>query len=206
MAYKPSKRHKLGDAEIELNLNPMMDLFSVLIPCLLMMSAAVQVCVLNVATPVIGSGGGSEEEKPKEKEPLALTVTITDKGYIITGNGLPNQGAGTGPSLPVLQKQVSCSRYRNTRPPPRAMNQQVPPCPGGSEKRLFWVYDTEALLKRIIEIKDAFPEERSLVIAAEPHIEYESIIDVMDSTRDIKKADGSVRVLFDEVVLSPGVL
>ena len=57
----------------------------------------------------------------------------------------------------------------------------------------------------MVEIKDAFPDERRVIIAAEPETEFESITDVMDASREIKDPGGEIRTLFDEVVLSPGL-
>jgi hypothetical protein len=57
----------------------------------------------------------------------------------------------------------------------------------------------------LIGIKDAFPEEKKVIIAAEPDVEFESITDVMDKTRDVKVEGDERRELFPEVVLSPGL-
>lgn len=210
---KPSDRHKVELDMPELNLNPMMDLFAVLIPALLMMSAVVEVTVLNVSAPSIG-GEASAEQKPPDKPPLNLTVTITDKGYLVSGSGGVLSGPGVNPqpqqtgqppTIPIVQKSVGCSPFRGTWPPPRSKNRGDKKCTDPYEKRTFWVYDTTQLIRKVMEIKDAFPEERRIVIQAEPDVEYEAVIDVMDATRDVKEAGGDLRVLFDEVVLSPGL-
>ena len=48
---KASPRHRHSIEEPTLNLNPMMDMFAVLIPALLMMSAVVEMASLDVAAP-----------------------------------------------------------------------------------------------------------------------------------------------------------
>lgn len=205
------RRRAEGNDLVELNLNSMMDLFAVLIPALLMMSAVVEVCVLNVSAPAIGAPSNSDQPDTPDKPPLNLTVTITDKGYIVAGtgavlNGAPAAaGAEQGPTIPIVKKNIVCSRYRNTWPPPRERNRNDAKCVNPLEERSFWVYDTEALTAKIREIKDAFPEEHRIIIVAEPDIEYESVIDVMDATRDYKDSSGEMRILFDEAVLSPGI-
>src|SRR6478672_8200307 len=94
---KASDRQKGNEEEeLHLNLNPMMDLFAVLIPALLMMSAVVEVCVLNVSAPAIGGSDSPPPAQP-EKPPLNLTVTITDKGYIVAGSGGVLSGPGVNP-------------------------------------------------------------------------------------------------------------
>ena len=61
------------------------------------------------------------------------------------------------------------------------------------------------LRKKLIEIKDGFPDEHRIIIAGEPDIEFESLVDVMDMSREVKDPGGEIRTLFDEVVLSPGL-
>jgi len=55
------------------------------------------------------------------------------------------------------------------------------------------------------ELKDANPTERRIIIGGSREVEYEAIVDVMDTTRDYKEKNGEIRPLFDEVVLSPGM-
>jgi biopolymer transport protein TolR len=214
MGHKPSDRHKVELDEPQLNLNSMMDLFAVLIPALLMMSAVVEVSVINVSAPAIGGSDSATPPPAPDKPPLNLTVTITDKGFIVAGSGGVLSGSGVtpvpnqpqqGPTIPVVQRNVICSRFRGTWPPPRSKNRDQKRCEKPEENRSFWIYDLQALTKKILEIKDAFPEERRIVIVAEPDIEYEAVIDVMDATRDIKEPGGETRALFDEAVLSPGL-
>ena len=214
MGHKPSDRHKVELDMPELNLNSMMDLFAVLIPALLMMSAVVEVSVLNVSAPAIGGSDSQTPPPAADKPPLNLTVTVTDKGYIVAGSGgvlsgvgatpMPSQ-PGQGPTIPTIQRTVSCSRFRGTWPPPRSKNRSEKRCDKPEESHNFWTYDVATLTRKILEIKDAFPEERRIVIQAEPDVEYEAVIDVMDATRDIRDPGGETRILFDEVVLSPGL-
>ena len=70
---------------------------------------------------------------------------------------------------------------------------------------MYKVYDTAKLSTLLVGIKDAFPEEKKVIIAAEPDVEFESITDVMDVSRDIKAEGEERRELFPEVVLSPGL-
>lgn len=207
MTRKASDRKKVRMSEVTLNLNPMMDMFAVLIPALLMMSAVVEVTILNVAMPSIGGGDGDgPSEEPKEA--LNLTLTITDKGYTVAGAGgvLGGTQQAAGPTIPVIQRTVACTRYRNTRPPPRKLNQSANICKNPADSYSFWTYDTMALTKKLTEIKEAFPNEARLIIVAEPDLEYEAVIDAMDASRSIKDASGVTKELFPEVVLSPGLL
>ena len=190
-----------------------MNLVSLLIPCLLVSTVFVSIAVINVSAPAIGTAAESEPEKEKpEKPPLNLTVTITDQGYTLAGSGgvLPGikhaaQGESTGPTIPLIDKQVSCTRYLDTWPPPRSVNKSTSKCTDPDASLAFKVYDVERLSTMLITIKDQFPEENKVIIAAEPDIEFEALTDVMDSTRDVKLEGEERRPLFPEVVLSPGI-
>lgn len=208
---KPSERRNFKDEDMELNLVPMMNLVSILIPALLISVAFVEIAVINVSAPAIGSSPEQEEPEKKEEEPLNLTVTITDKGYTIAASGAvlgpdgQEAGADAGPTIPLAQKTVSCAKYVDTVPPPRKKNRGSGECTEGSQTKGFEVYDNEKLADKLIEIHEAFPDERRIIIAAEPDVEYEAITDVMDASREYKDPGGETRPLFDEVVLSPGL-
>jgi biopolymer transport protein TolR len=212
MAFKPSKRMKAEEmGELNLNLNPMMDMFAVLIPALLMMSVVVEVAIINVSAPSIGPAAG-ETPKAPDKPPLNLTVTIMDSGYALsTASGpLPGPDGSVDPrkpTIPIIQRTILCSRFRGTRPPPRSKNADRPICSQDKplDKKTFWVYDTDALTRKVMEIKDKYPDERRIILGGSRDVEYESLVDVMDATRDFKEASGEIRPLFDEVVLSPGL-
>ncbi len=213
MARKPSERRNFKEADMEINLTPMMNLIAILIPVLLVSAAFVEIAVINVAAPAIGSAPEQDQPQDKpDKPPLNLTVTITDKGYTVAGSGGVLGGeeeaaeGKSGPTIPIVQKSVDCGKFANTVPPPRAKNKAAGNCKEGETgARSFWIYDNEALAKKLIEIKDAFPDERRIIIAAEADTDYESLTDVMDASREVKDAGGEMRTLFDEVVLSPGM-
>jgi len=213
MANKPSERRNYKEEGMDLDLTPMMNLIAILIPVLLVSTVFVEIAVINVSAPAIGSAPDNpEQDKPPDKPPLNLTVTVTDKGYTVAGSGgvlggdpAAEGGEQKGPTIPIVQKNVSCGRYLGTWPPPRSKNRGVPKCTDEKDSRTFWIYDSDALQKKLIEIKDSFPEERRVIIAAEPDIEFEAITDVMDAGREVKDPGGENRILFDEVVLSPGM-
>jgi biopolymer transport protein ExbD len=215
MSYKPSSRRHYEIDEPELNLNPMMDMFGVLIPALLMMTAVVEINCINVSAPSIGSGGSSSQQ-PSNEIPLNLTVAVNDAGYKIQ-SAVPGAFAeipgASGPmsneiALPLVRRDVLCSRYRETVPPPRDRNKSEPPCgkdkAAALKKRSFWIYDRPALSEKALAIKNKYPHEIRIIIQPSPDVEYESIVDVMDATRDVRLPSGELQVLFDEVVMSPG--
>ena len=157
MANKPSNRgHRKEDPEQELNIIPMMNLVIILIPALLLSSSFVQIAVINVSAPQIGSGVA--EEKPEdeaEKEKLNLTVAVTDRGFTVAGSGAVLGGADGEEGGPTVPKK-----------------------PDGE-------YDYEGLANKLAEIKDAFPDETKIILNAEPEITYEVVVATMDATREL---------------------
>ncbi len=213
MANKPSERRNFKEEEMELNLTPMMNLIAILIPCLLVSVAFVEVTVVNVSSPSIGPPPDGAEQKSNDI-PVNLTVTITERGYTVSGSvELFPQGeasgapAGTPPGasfIPTLEQTTTCQRYLDTVAPPRSKNKGAKTCTKPDETRSFVLFDVVQLARKLIDVKDRFPDERRIIIAAEPDIEFEALTDVMDASRDTIDAAGEVRTLFDEVVLSPG--
>lgn len=187
-----------------------MDMFAVLIPALLMLSAVLEISVLNVAAPKIATPGdlAPPPPAPDEKPPLLLTLKITSRGYdLVSSVGFVRDENKPGEiTMPITQKRVSCGRYRGYMPPPRARNRELPKCSAEAmEQKQFWVYDNEKLVQELRALKTIFPDERRIIITAEPSVEYEVITDVMDASRGIRNPDGRMTPLFDEVVVSPGL-
>ena len=87
MSKKPSERRNFKEQDMELNLTPMMNLIAILIPAILISVVFVEVAVINVSAPAIGSTPDTEDQEKPDKPPLNLTVTVTDKGYTVAGSG-----------------------------------------------------------------------------------------------------------------------
>jgi hypothetical protein len=212
MGHKASARRHSELGEVSLNLNPMMDMFAVLIPGLLMMSVVVEVAAVNIYAPASGGSGSPEDMKKPDKMPLNFRVMITDDGYLISTRDGPMPGPGgteptiTHPTIPVLQKTIPCTRYRATVPPPRSKNKDQPICDPNrpEEKRQFWVYDHHALRAVAQQLKDDNPDEKQVIIEGIPTVDYEPISDALDLTRDMVDGSGTVIPLFPEAVLGAG--
>jgi biopolymer transport protein ExbD len=212
MGFNPSARMKAEEEEeLNLNLNPMMDMFAVLIPALLMMSTVVEVAIIDISAPSIGPPPPGKEQPKPDAPPLNLKITIMESGYLVTSSVGPAPGGAPEPdqkvTFPLIDKTVLCSKYRGTVPPPRNKNKDRQKCSPDKplDKQPFIVYDIEALHGRIMDFKNAYPSERRVIVEAGADIQYESVVDVMDMTRDHKEASGELRPLFDEIVVSPGM-
>ncbi|MFT5459150.1 MAG: biopolymer transport protein ExbD [Myxococcota bacterium] len=73
-------RQRRGEAQDGLDLVPIMNLVTILIPFMLMSSHLVSVAVLDASTPVSSEGTDLAEEG------LELSVAITATGFVVTGN------------------------------------------------------------------------------------------------------------------------
>jgi hypothetical protein len=203
--YAPSKRDQTRLEEVFINLNPMMDMFAVLIPALLMLSCAVEIALIDVA---MSQNGPPPEEVPPPA--LELTVIIDDTGFkvlAVGGSGAPAEHGDPQAArvIALAEKSIVCSRYQGSCPPPRSRNRALAPCPTHEPlaTRRFFVYDTAALTALVTALKDQFPTERTLILVPASATDYETIIATLDATRDVRQADGTLRTLFDEVVVRP---
>ncbi|MDF1565589.1 MAG: biopolymer transporter ExbD [Deltaproteobacteria bacterium] len=106
MASKPSGRGHRGKEDIPpLNITPIMNLIIILIPALLLSAAFVQIAVINVSAPQIGSGVAEEKPEDEEKK-LNLTVAVTDKGFTVAGTGAVLGGEGAEEAGPTIPKKA----------------------------------------------------------------------------------------------------
>lgn len=82
---RKQKGHKGETGEI--NLQPMMNLFCVLIPFLLACAAFASIKIINLNLPENRAVGQPAANTDKKDEGLLLTVAITDKGMILASKG-----------------------------------------------------------------------------------------------------------------------
>jgi biopolymer transport protein ExbD len=194
---RPSQRRSFRESREDLNITPMMNLITILIPALLLSASFVAVSILEVEAP------GDDPTPPEPYEALGLRLTVAEEGYTLTAaNG--RLAAEPSSTIPIVNRSVACTLYVGTRPPPRARNAAQPVCSTPDAEWTFWVFDTEALHQRLVALKERFPHERAIVIVAEPDVQYEAIADAMDASREYDDG-GQTRPLFDKVLVSPGI-
>jgi hypothetical protein len=176
-------KKRLEKAE-DLNLVPIMNLVTILIPFLLMASAFVTLAVIDSTLPAIGAPP-SEPPPEDEEPPLSLSIVITDDGFTIMGaeavlgNEAAVEGEEPGPTVPCALE--GC-------PEPDA-------------------YDIKELVRYMNLIKDKYPDDENVILVPESRIPYEVIIRTMDATRsdmETKGSDGKGRLLFPNVVIAGG--
>lgn len=149
-------RERIGPAE-DINLVPVMNLVTILIPFLLMSAQFVTAAVIDTTAPSSSKAPAEEEAKP---EAPRLTIAITDLGYVL---------AGPGAVMPL-----------------------IPLDPTGR-------HDTATLGTQLSQARDAFPDQRMVVLAPEPAISFEVLVATMDAAKGKPE-----RPLFDDVVISGG--
>lgn len=190
---------KRGAVAEELDLVPIMNLVTILIPFLLMAAQFVSYAVIDSTLPAIGPPQTIEDQEDEE-EPLNLSVFITDKGFTVAGSAavLKSEGGGEegeekGPTIEC--RTPGCVYSREGDGPAEA-------------------YDVMELRRLLTEIKEEYPDEQNVILVPEPDVPYEVLVLTMDATRenpDAGNADGDTegqcngRCLFPFVVIAGGV-
>ena len=166
-----------GQAE-ELDLVPIMNLVTILIPFLLMASSFVSLAAIDSTLPAIGQPPEQTDKDPDE--PLNLSVAITDQGYTVMGSDatLRPEGEQKGATIP-------CSKSG---------------CPSPD------TYDTKELNRLLVQIKDNWEDEQNVILVPESQVPYEVLVVTMDATRadPDTKVEGVARELFPFVVIAGG--
>lgn len=188
----------------EVSLIPIMNLVCLLIPFLLYTAAFVHFAVIDVQSPRFQNRSQVTPPDDSNQEALNLMLLITDEGFRLAASGgvLPEgcassnePGATSGPTVPLNPNAESCTDAKGY--------------PSGSQRRdrqqlrlgpPACAYNFQRLHECIVRIKEEYPEERQIIISGENRIDYDILIQAMDSTRGEEDSP-----LFPDVVLSSGV-
>jgi hypothetical protein len=185
----------------ELDLVPIMNLVTILIPFLLMAAQFVSYAVIDSTLPAIGPPTPPSEDTTP---PLNLTIVVTDEGYSVKGSAgsLKGEGAG-GVTLPCLT--AGCTYT------PRKEKGNGP-----SE-----AYDVAGLREMLVKVKSEYADENNVILAPDSDIPYEVLVLTMDVSREhpdlgknslggeetpkeIQKLCGDQQCLFPLVVIAGG--
>ncbi len=170
---------KRGEQAEDLDLVPIMNLVTILIPFLLMASSFVSLAAIDSTLPAIGQPpeAATEDDEP----PLNLSVAITDEGFTVMGNDEALEGEGEDKGAKIPCRKAGC-------PTPDA-------------------YDIKELNKLLIEIKDRVrdQDENNVILVPESQVPYEVIVLTMDATRNDPDTPGEAGDLFPFVVIAGGI-
>ncbi len=161
--------------DAEPNLTPVMNLMVVIIPLLLTSAQFLKISVIDLNLPPAATAQAGQVQQAPAKA-KKLELAIT-----ITDHGffISSKAAilkqGKGPSVPKRDG----------------------------------MYDFAALSEKLYEIKQKaagrFEDDESVVIQAEPEVDYQTLVSTMDAARSIKVKDQQV-LLFPKVSVSAALL
>ena len=182
-------KRRLQKAE-ELNLVPIMNLVTILIPFLIMAAQFVQLAVIDSTLPAIGTPQPSDE-KP-DKPPLNLSLAITDRGITIMGADAVLHPEGAPPTA-----------EGEARPP-------TVPCKSGGVCTNVDDYNWKKVTVKLGLIKDVYPDESdaNVILVPDNHVKYEVLVKTMDASREDPDTivDEKSRLLFPNVVIAGGAM
>ena len=199
MGARPSQRRRANEGVIqEINLIPLMNVFCILIPFLLLAAVFVQLSIINTNLPTAASLSkkDTEESPTPEVKKLNLTVFITKEGFMLAGYG------GVLNVTDVENGDEEGQKKSRTIIPKKVIGKDRD---GNDLKE----YDFAKLQVNLRKIKKAFPSHYSIILLPESHVKYETIIKTLDFSREYreKKPDGTEEVmeLFVNPVLAGGI-
>lgn len=166
--------------EVQPNLIPIMNLFTALIPFLLMSAAFFHLSVIQVSVPVQSESG--ETDIAKEDDKITLNLKITESEFIMSA------------SSDTIDPEV-LARLRTS----------IPKTKGGTEEELEMYTKLE---EAAYKIKGSYTGSDTMIVVAEDDVPYEEVVFALDSCRDtmVEAAGQKNRVvLFPRVVLSSQV-
>ncbi len=175
--------------EQELDLIPIMNLVTILIPFLIMAAQFVNLAVIDSTLPAIGPPQPVEEEP--EKPPLNLSLAITDEGVTVLGADA------------VLHPDGAPEVAEGEERPPTVACASGGTCTGVDD------YDWKELQRVLGLIKDEYPDDENVILVPDNALRYEVIVKAMDVSRtdpDNKGPDGKSRTLFPYVVIAGGAM
>lgn len=167
--------------ENELNLVPIMNLVTMLIPFLLFSAQFIEYAIIESTLPAISNDPAVPGGAPPT-ETLTLMTIISDRGFTITG-----ADAVLDPADTVSGPIIGCKGGKCTSPDS---------------------WDYKVLTQRLARVKARFPEHEDIVLVPAHWVPYEVIVLTMDATRDDRDhrdAQGRARRLFPNVVLAAGL-
>ena len=161
--------------DVNPNLIPIMNLFSALIPFLLMSATFFKLAIIQITVPVSAEGGPTDIAKEEDK--ITLNMQITNDGFELSGS--------SDTLTPDILAKLKASIPRPTNNYDEALYKQL----------------TEAAMS----IKGKYSASDTVIVVAEAELPYEVVVYALDAVREtmIKRGTEDTRVvLFPKAVLS----
>lgn len=173
----------------DLDLTPIMNLVTILIPFLIMAAQFVHLAVIDSTLPAIGPPSTEPQEEP-DKPPLQLSLGISGKGISILGADMVLYPDGNKPAAVEGEEK-----------PPTL------PCKSGSCTTVD-DYDWAELAAKLNLIKDQYPDDQNVILVPDGNVRYEILVKAMDVTREDpnNKTETGPRELFPFVVIAGGAI
>lgn len=163
--------------EVTINLIPIMNLFTALIPFLLMSAVFYQLSVVRISVPVASDTG--ETDIAKEEDKITLNMRITRESFDLSG------------SSDTLDPSIL-----------KRLKAQVPRAEGDEEAQAATYAQ---LSEAAFQIKGKYTSSDTSIVVPDDDIPYEHVVGALDAVREIwvdRNGDRLRVVLFPRVVLS----
>jgi biopolymer transport protein ExbD len=170
------KRKKQKDPELDLV--PIMNLVTILIPFLIMAAEFIQLAVIDSSAPPIGEPDPNQEP---EEDPFSLTVTLQQDGIVIDGSPIVRDAITEG----YPEFDFSYDSNGNREPLIRCRDGQ-----GTDLERCEMAdhYDWEELATMLRQVKLDSTEgddvEEDVILQVAGTVRYEIVVQAMDVIRD----------------------
>ena len=165
--------------EVILNLIPIMNLFTALIPFLLLSAAFFHLSIIQITIPVASTETGETDiAKEEDKITLQMDITATEFQLAAASDTLDPSIIGR-------------------------LKQNIPRIKGANDEAEKAMYDS--LRDAAYKIKGTYTASDTVIVTPDPEIPYEEVIHAMDAVREITIERGRMKSkvgLFPRVVLS----
>lgn len=158
MALKRRHRTMVGDDELELV--PVMNMFLVLIPFLLLSASFYHIKAINTSVPVVSSSSSTSARTPSKSEAkVTVIVELKEKTMVLT----------------AMCDELSYNDLVK-------LETEIPVKSPAS-------YPMDKLSQHLHFIKDRYPKSDTLILVPTQDVVYGTIIQTMDTARSIKNAE-----------------
>lgn len=198
-----ARKKRTEEAEVELNLAPIMNMVMILIPLILTMVEFDKKAVLNISSPQNAQSTTPEDEEREEETPVPkVVVYISSDGFRI-GNQNPEIPAETFQRFanPIEGCGGGGGETATSNTPHDLAEHPATICLSNNNESLPLVQrlDYPSLYNRLVEIRlqpewfDRFGEENNSVISllADPEVPFEALVKTMDTARYFLEPVGS---------------